>query len=324
MLNKILFIVAVFFSLVLAIFSQTSQTDANTTVLTPTLDQILTEAANQTLVFQQEFRNLLALETKTFTEFDKKGEARKKSIVEANFLVYQSSKNPKLSYELRNVLKVNAKTVPNSEANADQFFAELAKTTTLKSELEKIEKTSSRYDKAFDISGLTLYEGIILSDNLRPSFEFELIGKESYQGNDVFVIFYKQIETSPFISINMKGLDLNNSALEFTADIPKDLRKNNIFLKGKFWIDAKTFQIWREERELAIMTAEPLPVLQTNFEYQASSYGILVPKQINVISGEIKKKNGKFFSVKDMQIEFAYSQFRKTETDVQILDDDVK
>ena len=64
MLNKILFIVAVFFSLVLAIFSQTSQTDANTTVLTPTLDQILTEAANQTHVFQQEFRNLLALETK--------------------------------------------------------------------------------------------------------------------------------------------------------------------------------------------------------------------------------------------------------------------
>jgi hypothetical protein len=311
MLKKISF--AIIFSLILAVlaFGQTSLS----------LEEILTETEKQTGNYQETFRNLLALETKTFESYDKNEQPKKQSVVEADFLVVQSSKNPKLSFELRNVIKVDGKPIPNSRANSDQFFAELSKTSTLKSELEKINKTSSKYDKTFDVSGLTLYEGIILSNNLRPFFEFKLLGNETFNEQDVLVVGYQQIKSNPFISINGKGADLNNPSLEFEIDIPGGLKKNNIFLRGKFWIDAKTFQIWREERELTIQTAEPLVVLKTDFEYQPSKYEILVPKQITLLSNDIKKKDGKFTAVKDLKIIFDYSDFKRTETDVKILDD---
>ncbi len=285
------------------------------------LETILIEAEKQTAVYQKTFNNLLALETKTFESYDKKGQPKISRRVESDFLVYQSSKNNQHSFELRNVKNVDDRPVPNSEANSEKFFAELAKTSTLKSELEKIQKTSSKYDKTFDVSGLTLYEGIILSNNLRPFFEFKLLGNEKYQEQDVFVVSYQQIKSSPFISINGKGTDLETPGLEFEIAIPGALKKNNIWLRGKIWIDAKTFQIWREERELTIQTAEPLIVLITDFEYQMSKYEILVPKQITLLANQIKKKDGKFIAVKDVKIVFDYSNFKRTETDVKILDD---
>ncbi len=287
----------------------------------PTLEEILNETEKQTANYQETFRNLLAVETKTFVTLDKKEQVKRQNFVEADFLVYQSSKNNKISFELRNVKSVDGKPIPSASEKAELFFAELNKASTLKSQLEKIQKTSSKYDKTFDISGLTLYEGIILSQNLRPFFEYQLIGKETFQEQEVFVLSYRQIKSSPFISINSKGTDLNSPSLEFEVEIPVELKKNDVLLHGKFWIDAKTFQIWREERELTIQAIEPLILLKTDFEYQTSNYGILVPKQINLLANRIKKKDGKFFTVKDIKIIFDYSKFKKTETDVKILDD---
>lgn len=285
------------------------------------LEEILNQAQKQTVNYQETFHNLLAVETKTFTDFDNNEHPKKQNTVEANFLVYQSSKNNKLSFELRDVINVDGKPIPNLQANSDAFFAELNKTSTLKSELEKIQKTSSKYDKTLDVSGLTLYEGIILSDNLRPFFEFNLEGNENLQGNDVYVVNYRQIKQSPYISINGKGTDLNIPSLDFGIDIPGDFKKNDVLLRGKLWIDAKTFQIWREERELTVQANEPLVILETSFDYQLSNYGILVPKQIVLTANQIKKKDGKYTPIKDTKIVFEYSKFRKTETDVKILDD---
>lgn len=285
------------------------------------LEQILNETEKQAANYQETFKNLLAVETKTFEEYDKNGDAKNKKTVESNFLVYQSSKNNKISFELRDVIKVDGKPVPNGQASSDAFFAELNKATTLKSELEKIQKTSSKYDKTLDVSGLTLYESIMLSPNLRSSFEFNLVGKDNFQGNDVYVVSYLQTKQNPNISFDGKGTDPNTPSLNFGLDIPGDLKKNDVFLRGKLWIDAGTFQIWREERELVAQSSDLLVILSTNFEYQPSTYGILVPKQIDLLSNEVKKKDGKFTAIKDARIVFDYSQFRKTETDVKILDD---
>lgn len=311
MIKRISF--AVIYSLVLVIcgFGQTQ----------PTLDEILNQTEKQTANYQETFRNLLAVETKTFVDYDKNGEEKKRNSVEADFLVYQSSKNPKISFELRNVKNVDGKAIPNSQINSDTFFAELNKTSTLKSQLDKIQKTSSKYDKTFDISGLTLYEGIVLSQNLRPYFQYEITGKENIEGRDVYVISYWQTKESPFISINGKGADINNPGLEFEVDMPGGVKKNEFFLRGKFWVDAQNYQIWREERELVAQGNELLVLLETDFEYQSSNFGILVPKQINLLSNQIKKKDGKFVTVRDSSVIFSYSNFRKTETDVKILDD---
>lgn len=310
MIKKIIFISTIKLFLIFAVAGQTQIP----------LNEILQKTQQQTTNYQETFRNLIAVETKTFEEFNN-GKLKNLTKIEADFFVYQSSKNPKISFELRNVLRVNNKSVPNSRNNSEQFFAELGKTSTLKSELEKIQKTSSKHDKTFDISGLTLYEGIILSSNLQPYFDYRLIGNELLNERNVYLLSYQQNKPSPYISINGKGVDLNNPSLEFSLDTPSDLKKNNIFVRGKFWIDAETFQIWREERELIIDATEPLIVMQSSFEYQPSKYEILVPKQINLIINEIKKKDGKYFAEKDSKIVFDYSEFKRTESDVKILDD---
>lgn len=282
----------------------------------PPKEEIINQTLQQTINFQESFKNLLAVETKTFIDFDKNGAEKKKNQVIADFLVYQSSKNPKLSFELRNVNNVDGKPIPNAASNADKFFAELSKASTLKSELEKIEKSSSKYDKNFDISGLTLYEGIILSPNFRPFFEFEVEDKgESY------LINYKQTKKSSDISINEKETSLDSPSLNFDVEVPKQFKNSDVFLKGYFLVDKKTFQILEEDRILFINSSEPLNLLSTKFIYQPSDYGISVPNKIELISNQVQKKDGKYITVKDFSVIFEYSKFKKTETDVKILDD---
>ena len=289
------------------------------------IETILTEAEKQTANYQEAFKNLLAIETKTFEEYGKDGEVKNQSVVESNFLVYQSSKNAKISSELRSVIKVDGKPVPDSAERSNRFFEELQKTTTLRSELEKIQKEGNRYDKTLIVDGVTLYEGLVLSDSLRPVFDFKLLGTESYDGHDVYVVSYLQTKKSPFISLNekSKGSDnvSNNLVLDFDFDLPKSLKNADAFLNGKLWIDTQTFQIRREERFLTVNTENPVVILETVLEYQPSSFEILVPKRISLLNNQIRSKDDKNMVTKDIKVDFEYSEFKKSETDVKILDD---
>ena len=95
-------------------------------------------------------------------------------------------------------------------------------------------------------------------------------------------------------------------------------------LRGKLWIDAKTFQIRREEQELTTQTIQPIVVISNVFDYQTSDYGILVPKHITLTIFNVKKeKDGKkYYAVKDTNLGFDYSKFRQTNVDVKILDEE--
>jgi hypothetical protein len=283
---------------------------------------ILTGADKQRQNYREEFKNLLAEEKKTFETYDKNGALKKQTIVESTLLVYQSPKDKTISSELRNVLRVDGKTLPDSQQRSEELFAELGKTSTIERELEKIQSEGSRYDKTLEITGLTVSEAVVLSDNLRPYFDFKLAGNENYQGNDVYVVSYQQTKKSPNILVNGDSKSLNGPGFNFKLSVPGSLKKEDAFLRGKLWIDAKTLQIWREERELTVGTSNPVVLLATTLEYQPSDYGILVPKQISVLSNDIKKDSNQYMAVKDTRVNFDYSKFRKTETDVKILDDD--
>ncbi len=290
----------------------------------PTLDTILSESQKQTDFYRETFKNLLAEELKTFEEFDKKGNSDKKSTVKSSFLVYQSGKNSKTTAELRNVLEVNGKLIPDSQKRGEEFLAELDKQTTLESELKKLEKESSKYDNSWTVYGLTLNEAVALAPNLRPVFDFKLLGTESYQGNEVYVVSYQQTKKSPNISVDNKDLSPDEFYLSFGLNLPGELKKEGVFLRGKLWIDAKTFQIWREEQELTAQVSQPIVILSTIFEYQTSDYGILVPKNIalTIFNAKKEKDSKKYFAQKDTIIGFEYSKFRQTNVDVKILDEE--
>jgi hypothetical protein len=288
------------------------------------LDTILNEAARQSVRYRETFRDLLATEIKTFERFENDGDLKNRTKIESNFFVYQSSKYGKTSSELRNVVKVDDKPVPDSQARADRFLGELQKAKTVAKELEKIQDESLRYDKSFAIYGLTLFEAIALAENMRPYFDFNLLGTENYMGREVYVVAYRQMKKSPFITINEKKSDAAALRADFDVSLPGSLKKTDKILRGKLWIDAQTFQLAREEREIAVLTSVPLVAQKTVFEYEPSEFEIFVPKKIVFTEYAVKKGADKntFSTVKNAQITFDYSKFKKTDVEIQILDDD--
>ena len=295
----------------------------NVSTPTPNLETILAEAQKQSEAYRESFRNLLAEETKTFEQFDKNGSLEEKTVVKSNFLVYQSGRDAKITTELRNVVEVDGKLVPNSQQRSTEFLSELEKEKTAEKELQKIQSEGSKYDKTLQVDGFTLNEAIVLNPKIRPFVNFKLSGTEDYQGNEVYVINYQQTKKSPYIAVNEKLTASGSPAFDFKIDVPGALKNSDKFVRGKLWIDAQTFQVRREEQELTVQAQEPIVVISSIFEYQPSDYGLLVPKRIFVTSYDLKKQkgDGKFAAVKDTSLNFDYSKFRQTSVEVQIIDE---
>lgn len=337
MKGKIFFIAVVFVSIIISAFGQTTRpkpratmTPQNTPSPTPTpiptptpvtLDMILANAANQTVNYREEFKNLLGEETKTFESFDKNGKSKKQTVIESNFIVYQSLKDETQVTEYRNVVKVDGKNVGDSEKRTTNLFENLSKSTSAQSELEDIQKESSRYDKTLDINGFTLFQVPVLAEHIRPFFDFRLDGQESIDGSDVYVVFYQQKSKSPFVIFNEDQPKPAKLFISFDANLPKSIDEPNALLRGKIWIDKQTFQIRRERRELMIQPAEvtnPLVVNETELEYQPSEVGILTPKRIVFTDYNVKSKDkGKSIStVLGNKATFVYTKFTKSDVEV--------
>lgn len=301
-----------------------TQTPPENTSETASLEKILNETEKQTANYREAFKNLLAVETKTFERFDKNEEVKDRTTIDSNFFVYQSAKNDKVSSELRNVIRVDGKPVQNSGERADRFLAELQKAQTVESELEKIQNEGNRFDKTWEISGLTLNQGIFLGEKLRPYFEYKLLGRENLDGREFYLVSYRQTRKSPEILINEKPPKGKHVETIFDADIPNSLKKSDVFFLGKIWIDAKTFQIRREERDLTVRSSNPLVLIRTVFEYAPSEFEILVPKKITFTEHQLKKnsRSGDYSAMRNTRVDFAYSQFKKSDTEVIILEDE--
>lgn len=317
-----LFLLALFVFASVSAFAQDTNTMPSPAP-PPSLNTILDEAASQAIKYRETFRDLLAVETKIFEQFDKNGELDDETKVESNFFVYQSTKEEKASSELRNVIRVDDKPVPKSQERADRFLGELQKTKTVEKELEKIQDESLRYDKSFVIYGLTLYEALALAENIRPFFDFSLAGEENYNGKNVYVVSYKQNKKSPFITIDEKKSKEAGLRADFDLNLPGSLKKSDKFMQGKLWIDAETFQLLKEEREIVVNAGAPLVAQKSVFEYEPSEYEIFVPRRIIFTDFDFKKNSKNDYStLKGSQVTFTYSEFKKTNVEIEILDDD--
>lgn len=339
MTRKLFFIAIVFISGISGVFGQRPRTTPTPTV-SPTpqtqvfpaptpvaLETIVSEAEKQTGNYQLEFKNLLGEEIKTFETFDKNGKSKKRTNVESNFIVYQSPKDETQVTEYRNVVKVDGKTVGDSDRRATALFEQLSNSASAQQELENIQKESSRYDKTLEISGLTLNQVPVLAEHIRPFFDFRLDGQETVDGSDVYVVSYRQKSKSPFVIFNNDQIKPDKLFLSFEVELPKAIKDPNAFLRGKLWIDKQTYQIRRERRELTIQPAEassPLVINETELEYQPSEVGILTPKRIVFIDYNVKSKDkgANLSAVLDTKATFVYTKF--TKSDVEVKSGDVK
>jgi hypothetical protein len=292
---------------------------------TPDLETLLKNTNKQVWNYSNEFKNLLAEETKTFELFDGSGQVKKRTVVESNFMIFQSLKDENVSSEYRGVVKVDGKAVGDTQKRSTDLFEQLAKAKSVKQELEKIQNESLRYDKHLEINGLTLFQTPILSMDTREFVDFKFLGIENFNGANVFVVEYRQAKPSPYIRIDEKGNNNVNALLSFSLDLPKPLDKSNVFLRGKLWIDAQTFQIRREERELVTNVSNnstPIVVFRDEYDYQPSDFGILVPMRIVYSYFKVKSKDkGANISANlDTKATFEYRKFRKSRVEIKIDD----
>ena len=279
------------------------------------LSQILEKADQQRQIYEETFKNIFAEERKTFQTFDKNGGLKQMQQVESNFLVYQSNKNAEVITEYRNVTKFDGKKLLPDETNSEKFFKDLLQSNSVNEELTKIKFQSSKYDGDLMVSDLTLRQTPVLAEHIRPYFDFKIIGFE----NNQYLIQYQQIRKSPFVLVNDSESTETRLTMDFGVALPKSFRETNARVRGKLWIDAKTFQICREERELTIQpenTPNPLVVFQVDFEFGKENLAIMVPKKITLVSYLLKLQKKNLIAVKDAELNFEYSDFSSLDVNV--------
>lgn len=289
----------------------------------PPIDEIVKNAEIKSAEYVAAFKNLLAEEKKTFLVYEKDGDVKKQRIVRSTFIVYQLSKSDGQIVEFRNILAVDNKNLTESDNRAQDFFEKLVKSESSAKELESIEEESLRYDDDIKLNGLTLFQSVPLAENIRKSLQFTFNGVEMLDGHRVYVLTYLQVTPNPDILVNSKA-SANGRKNVLSYDIDLGYKQNtNASLRGKFWIDAETFQTRREVRVLAIQPEKftsDFPVSVIDFEYQNSEFGILTPKKITYIDYRVDKKN-KATEI-DLRAIFEYSRF--SQADVQVKSAEIK
>jgi len=283
----------------------------------PNVDDIVNHAGQQTTAYIETFRNLLSQENKTFEIYGKNGEVKKRRTVASTFIVYPLTKDEKRIAEFRNVLAVDGKKLSDADSRAQDFFQKVVRAESSQKELEQIDKESSRYDEDFAITGMTLFQSPVLAPEMRPFFQFHFDGKKTLDGADCYIISYEQTKPSPGIVVNSKQHDYGKSYYQYyDVDVDREVELNSR-IKGKLWIDAATFQIHREVRNLTLQpegASAPITAVTDEFEYQPSQFGILTPKLIRHAQYAVKTKSGS--AQKQVVVLMEYGNFTKPDVEV--------
>lgn len=231
--------------------------------------ELISRAAARRREYMERFKDLTAEETQRVEEFGDEGLKRRREVV-SDLIVYQSQLDASSMFEYRNVRVVDGKEVAKRDRRVEQLFGRLAKSDSMKKELERISRESKRYDLNYSVYGLTLDQGWPLGERLSPSFRFTVTGGERIDGHDVIVVRYEQVSQNP---------DLNTKI----TSLPKRLKDAEPVYRGRLWLDRDTARLRREERELTIRHASlaaPLTLMKFEFSYADSRFEILTPTRI--------------------------------------------
>ena len=242
------------------------------------LERFLDAALIRTNEYTASFRDLTAEEKQSVELYDTRGKLIRRREIVSDFIVYQSRFDKGVAAEYRNVREVDKVVVPGREERVLRLFKRLATSSNVNQELELISGEASRYDLNYSIQGYTLKEGLPLQKEVRSVFTFEIESGEQVDGHETVVIKYTQRAQSPELKVDLR--------------LPSLPKASESSYRGRLWLDARTAQIRREERELVLaipQVKEPLVLIRQEFHYTASQFDILVPKRIMLTTlGSVK------------------------------------
>lgn len=284
------------------------------------LESFLEKAEKSSKTYVETFKNLIAEESKSITKFKKNGDVDDLRTIKSNFIVYQSLKDEKFS-EFRTVFEFNGKNVSENDEDVVKFFQKLETSENSEEEFKKVKKQSQRFDGKYLVWGMTLGQDFLLRSNVRKIFEYKLLGKEKYNDREVYVIEYRQKIYSNYIMVNpTKTEEKASNGFQYDTFMSNDFLPTNPRLNGKMLLDAETGQMWKNEYEVEIKpksVEKPIVTNQSSYEYQASKFGILVPKSIVVTSFQIFGKPTKSFLVAKLAtMKAEYSKFSSLDSEV--------
>ena len=272
---------------------------AQTPILTPKLDEIITKYLARTDEYSAAFKNLTAEETKEIAVYEADGTLKSHRSIVSELLVYQPTATTGQNWtaEYRSVRSVDSQPLPDAEKRAVKLFEQIAKAKSSYDEWERVRKEWAKYDIGQSWWGFTINQGVAVKAS-RSYYGFALLGTEEQAGRKVLIVYYRQLAPSP----NYTGpiYLINNIRL------PAALRSLPPLFVGKLWLDAETYQIWREERAMVIyppnekfaygsyqqmrdVLASPaagqltaLMLARWKLSYQPSEFGILTPREIEI------------------------------------------
>jgi hypothetical protein len=254
------------------------QTSSTRTFTAPELERFLDTAYLRTTEYADSFRDLTAEEKQSVELYNPLGILVKRREILSDFVVYQSRFNKEVAAEYRNVREVDKAEVPGREERVMRLFKKLAATNSLNQEMALLSDETSRYDLNYSIQGYTLRQGLALQPEVRRAFAFEVVGSEKIEGQEVVVVKYRQRAPNPQLKVDLR--------------LPSMPKASETSYRGRLWLDARTAQIRREERDLVLETPrvkEPLVLIRQEFFYTSSSFGILVPQRITLTTlGSVK------------------------------------
>lgn len=238
--------------------------------LEPRLQDLLQRATAGIDEYRAKFKDLVAEEEQTVEEFDEKGKLKKQRRITSDLFIYQSQLDPTQMVEYRDVKAVDGVAIKKRDERLLGLLNKSAKADSVKKELARISRESARYDLHYSVYGMTLNQGLLLSENLRPFFEFKLGGRESVNGHDAIVLEYQQLSPNPDIDLKLSSL-------------PSALKGAGTRYRGRLWLDAQSAQIRREVRETLIQhpsLTRSLVLMRYEFDYADSRFGFLTPQRI--------------------------------------------
>jgi hypothetical protein len=276
---------------------------AAVTSLTPSqLEHFLDAAYIRTTEYTASFRDLTAEEKQSVELYNTRGIIVRKREIISDFIVYQSRFDRGVTAEYRNVREVDKVPVPGREERVLRLFKKLASSSSVNQELALLSDEASRYDLNYSIQGYTLKEGLPLQKEVRSVFAFEVEGREQVEGFDVVIVKYMQRAQSPQLKVDLR--------------LPSLPKASESFYRGRLWLDARTAQIRREERELVLaipQVKEQLVLIRQEFHYTASQFDILVPKRTTLTTlGSVKLDGNRVASsTTGGRLSFEYGPFSR-------------
>jgi hypothetical protein len=269
------------------------------------LNEFISLAIRRVSEYKAKFIDITADEDQKVEEYEPGGKIKRQRRIVSKLIVYQSQLDPTVTAEYRYVDSVDGVPVAQREERMLKFYDRLAKSDSVKKELDRINRESQRYDLTHSFYGLTVNQGYPLNEKTRAAFQFTVAGREQINGRDVIVVQYQQIMQSPELTFKL-------------ASLPPALKGADAFFRGRLWLDAETAQLWREVREVTLQLPRldhSLVIMRHEFEYVSSSFGILTPQRIVAITNS----NGRTLpgNIPELtlggKITFEYSGFHRFE-----------